>query len=152
MKENKKAIFAAGCFWGVEDKFSKIPGVIDVKSGYTGGTTDNPTYESVCSGTTAHAEAVEVTYEIDVVSYEKLVDFFFQIHNPSTKDRQGFDVGSQYRSAIFYIDEEQKNIATNVKNKIEEEKGIEIVTEITKVKEFYDAEEYHQDYIQKRNT
>ena len=131
MKENKKAIFAAGCFWGVEDKFSKIPGVIDVKSGYTGGTTDNPTYESVCSGTTAHAEAVEVTYEIDVVS---LLLYSF--------------VGSQY--SIFYID--QKNIATNVKNKIEEEKGIEIVTEITKVKEFYDAEEYHQDYIQKKNN
>ncbi len=152
MDENKKAIFAAGCFWGVEDKFSKIPGVTDVKSGYIGGTTDDPTYESVCSGTTEHAEAVEVIYKEDAVSYEKLVDFFFQIHNPSTKDRQGFDVGSQYRSAIFYIDEEQKEIATNVKNKIEKEKGIKIVTEITKAKTFYDAEEYHQDYIQKRNT
>ncbi len=149
MSVHKKAIFAAGCFWGVEEKFRNLKGVLETKVGYTGGVTDKPTYESVCTGATEHAEAVEVVYDPEIITYKELVDFFFKIHDPSTKDRQGFDIGSQYRSAIFFVDEEQKKTAEEEKEIIEEKEGIKLSTVITKSETFFDAEDYHQKYIQK---
>lgn len=141
----KKAIFAAGCFWGVETAFRKIDGVSDIVVGYTGGHTAEPRYEDVCSGTTGHVEAVEVTYDPDKVSYDDLLDSFFKIHNPKTLNRQGPDIGEQYRSAIFYLDDEQKEKAEKKKNNIEG-----AVTEITKASTFYKAEDYHQRYFEKK--
>lgn len=140
----KKAVFAAGCFWGVEAAFRKVPGVIDVISGYTGGHGDNPTYEQVCAGDTGHAEAVEVTFDPDHVSYEKLVQTFFDVHDPTQKNRQGPDVGEQYRSALFYQNEEQKRIVEQEKQKHEG-----AVTEIAPAGTFWKAEEYHQRYHEK---
>lgn len=136
------ATFAAGCFWGVEAAFRRLPGVTDVVVGYTGGTVENPTYEMVCTGKTGHAEAVRVTYDPSKVSYEELLSFFFSIHDPTTKNRQGPDVGSQYRSAIFYHTPEQEKAARAfIKGKI--------VTEVVPAGPFYKAEEYHQRYHQK---
>ncbi len=152
MSIHKKAVFAAGCFWGVEEKFRKLEGVLKTKVGYTGGVTDKPTYESVCAGETKHAEAIEVVYDPDTINYRELVGFFFKIHDPSTKDRQGFDIGSQYRSAIFFVDEEQKKIAEEEKEKVEEKEGIKVSTIITKSTTFFDAEDYHQKYIQKKSN
>jgi peptide-methionine (S)-S-oxide reductase len=113
--KNKKATFAAGCFWGVEKAFGEIPGVIETQVGYTGGLKENPSYKDVCGGNTGHAEAVEVEYNSDILSYEKLLDVFWTIHDPTQKNRQGPDVGSQYRSVIFYHDEEQKQLAEKSK-------------------------------------
>lgn len=138
-----KAIFAAGCFWGVETAFRKVEGVVDVAVGYTGGNTEKPTYEEVCSGNTGHAESVEITFDSKKVSYKELLDVFWKIHNPTTLNRQGPDIGTQYRSAIFYLDEEQKKLA-------EESKPENAVTEITEASVFYPAEEYHQQYFQKK--
>ena len=147
-----KAIFAAGCFWGVETAFRKLEGVVDVKVGYTGGHTENPTYEDVCTGNTGHAEAVEVIFDTKVISYTELLDTFWKIHNPTTLNRQGPDVGEQYRSAIFYLDDEQKKLAEESKKKLDDSKKFEkeIVTEITKAGTFYLAEEYHQQYFAKK--
>jgi peptide-methionine (S)-S-oxide reductase len=148
-----KATFAAGCFWGVEAKFIKVRGVIDTVVGYTGGDVDNPTYKMVCSHKTGHAEAVQVTYDPDQVSYEALVRVFFELHNPTTLNRQGFDIGNQYRSAIFYHNKEQEQIARKIVADLEGASKFRrsIVTEISPLKEFFRAEEYHQRYYQKHH-
>lgn len=149
MKE--KAIFAAGCFWGIEAAFRKIKGVISTRVGYTGGHFKNPTYEDVCSHKTGHAEAVEVTYDPSIVSYEDLLDTFWKIHDPTSINRQGWDVGTQYRSAIFYLNDEQRALAMSSKEKLEKSGKFKksIATEIKPITEFYKAEEYHQQYHEK---
>ena len=145
-----QAMFGAGCFWGVEYNFSKVKGVNAVVSGYSGGKTDNPTYEQVCSSNTDHAEVVLIDYDSDVVSYDTLLNVFWEKHDPTTLNQQGVDVGTQYRSAIFYFTEAQKEIAKKSldyhQNKLGDRK---IVTEITEAKEFWKAEEYHQKYFEK---
>ena len=145
------AILAGGCFWGVEDLIRKLSGVIETEVGYTGGQTENPVYEQVKTGKTGHAEALKVVFDPSKTSYETLLDFFFQMHNPTTKNQQGNDVGSQYRSAIFYLNEEQKKKA-ELKIKEWESSGKwknPIVTEVVKATPFYSAEVYHQDYLLK---
>ena len=147
----RKATFAAGCFWGVEAAFREVEGVVSTSVGYTGGSIENPTYENVCTGLTGHAEAVEVVYHPEVVSFDELLDFFWSIHDPTTENRQGPDVGSQYRSAIFYHDREQEAAARAKMEKLQRS-GLyrgEIVTEIVPASEFYRAEEYHQRYFEK---
>lgn len=139
------AIFAGGCFWGVDYFLKKAPGVIAVTSGYTGGTVKNPTYREVCTGNTGHAEAVKVIYDPEKTSYDKLLRLFLEIHDPTQVGGQGPDIGDQYRSEIFYLNDEQKNIAENDLN-ILRDKGLNIATRITKASEFYTAETYHQDY------
>lgn len=152
--KNKKyelATFAAGCFWGVESIFKEIDGVIGTTVGYTGGNKDNPTYWEVSNGDTGHAEAILIKYDPGIVSYEKLLDYFWRLHDPTTPDRQGPNYGSQYRSAIFYHDEDQKKIAEKSMDEFNK-KGIfknKAVTEILPAKAFYNAEEYHQDYYEK---
>lgn len=149
----EKAIFAAGCFWGVEANFRKIHGVISTRVGYIGGKFSNPTYKDVCSHKTGHAEAVEVVFDSSKVSYEELLDVFWSIHDPTTLNRQGPDVGTQYRSAIFYLDLKQKEKAENSKAKIEASNSFNrpIVTQIIPASDFWEAEEYHQQYIEKKN-
>ena len=139
------ALFAGGCFWGVEYFLQKEPGVVAVVSGYTGGTVKNPSYREVCTGTTGHAETVKVTYDLKKTSYDKLVKLFLEIHDPTQVGRQGPDIGDQYRSEIFYKNEEQKKIALK-DIEILKNKGLKVATAITKASEFYPAEEYHQDY------
>ena len=150
MAKNKTqlATFAAGCFWGVEYKFNQTKGVVNTTVGYTGGHFKNPSYEDVCSDETGHAEAVQVEFNPLVVSYEKLLDLFWIIHDPTQWHRQGPDVGSQYLSAIFYHDEQQKKAAISSKEKLEKSKKYSkpIVTEIVPASTFYKAEEYHQKY------
>ncbi len=147
-----KAMFGAGCFWGVEAKFRQLPGVSDAIVGYSGGSTENPSYEEVCTDRTGHAEVVQVEYDPQVISYEKLVEEFFANHDPTTRNRQGPDFGSQYRSAIFYYTPEQKAAAEAVKERLEASGQFPrpIVTEITPAAEFFRAEEYHQRYLEKR--
>jgi len=148
-----KAMFGAGCFWGVEYDFSKVKGVNEVVSGYSGGKTNNPTYEQVCSNTTEHAEVVLIDYNSDIVSYDTLLNVFWNKHDPTTLNRQGPDVGTQYRSAIFYFTEAQKEIA---KKSLEYKQNIfgdrKIVTQITEAKDFWLAEEYHQKYFEKHGA
>jgi len=147
--QTETAYFAGGCFWGVEDRFQQLPGVIDAVSGYQGGHVDNPTYKEVCYEDTGHAESVRVTYDPSRISYRDLLEFFFKIHNPTTKNRQGPDVGPQYRSAIFAVDERQRRAAKEYIEQLEAEgawKGRPIVTQVNDDAEFYEAEEYHQDY------
>ncbi len=146
-----KATFAAGCFWHVEDLFRKTKGVKSTKVGYTGGNLSNPTYEEVCTDRTGHAEAVEVDYDPDEISYEELLDVFWNNHDPTSLNRQGPDVGIQYRSSIFFHDETQKQIAEKSKENMESSGKFskKIVTEISPAPEFYKAEEYHQKYFQK---
>ena len=146
-----KATFGAGCFWHVEDLLEKTKGVKSTKVGYIGGQLPNPTYEEVCTDKTGHAEAVEVEYDPDEISYEKLLDVFWNNHNPTTLNRQGPDVGIQYRSAIFYHNEEQKEIAEKSKQELEKSGRYErpVVTEIVPAPLFYKAEEYHQKYFKK---
>ena len=145
----EKALFGAGCFWGVEEFFAKLNGVTKTEVGYSGGNTINPTYESVCEGNTNHAEVVLVEYDENKISYKSLVNHFWQCHDPTTLNRQGPDIGTQYRSVIFYFNEYQKKISNDSKNEYSVENKLNIVTEITKAKEYYKAEEYHQKYIQK---
>lgn len=147
----KKASFAAGCFWGVEAIFRSLKGVISTSVGYMGGITDNPTYEDVCLGLTGHAETVEIIYDPSKISYQKLLETFWNKHNPTTKNRQGPDIGSQYRSIIFYYDNEQKKLAIESKKKLEESHKYQqpIVTEIIPAPIFYPAEDYHQQYLEK---
>lgn len=143
----KKAILAGGCFWGLEDLMREQPGVIDTEVGYTGGQNENPTYENH----PGHAEAVEITYDPEKTSYKNILDFFFQIHNPTTVNKQGNDIGTSYRSAIFYQTEEEKKIAgemINIVNKSGRWKN-PVVTTLEKFKSFWKAEEYHQDYLVK---
>jgi len=144
-----KAMFGAGCFWGVEYDFSKIKGVNEVISGYSGGKTPNPTYEMVCSNNTEHAEVVLIDFNKDEVKYEELLSVFWKKHDPTTLNRQGPDIGSQYRSAIFYYDDEQKNVAEESLQNLQKKLDQEIVTEITKAQKFWKAEEYHQKYFEK---
>ncbi len=146
-----KATFGAGCFWHVEDLLSKTNGVKSTKVGYVGGQLPNPTYEEVCTDNTGHAEAVEVEYDPDEISYEELLDVFWNNHNPTTLNRQGPDMGIQYRSAIFYHNDEQKEIAEKSKQTLDKSGQFEnsIVTEIVPTPTFYKAEEYHQKYFKK---
>jgi peptide-methionine (S)-S-oxide reductase len=148
----EKATFAAGCFWGVEETFRQIPGVIETTVGYLGGHTANPTYKDVCTDETGHAEVVQVTFDPSKVSYEKLLDVFWSAHDPTTLNRQGPDIGTQYRSAIFFHSPEQERRARASKQKMEAcgKFQREIVTEITPASTFYPAEEYHQKYLAKR--
>lgn len=148
----EKATFAAGCFWGVEENFRQLAGIISTRVGYTGGTTRNPTYEQVCTGRTGHAEAVEIEFNPDKISYGQLLDVFWKIHDPTTLNRQGPDVGAQYRSAIFFHNKGQEDLARTSKEKLESSGKYKnkIVTEIVPAAEFYPAEEYHQKYLQKR--
>jgi peptide-methionine (S)-S-oxide reductase len=148
----EKATFGAGCFWGVEVAFRNVPGVVDAKVGYLGGTLANPTYEDVCTGETGHAEVVQVEFDPSRVTFDQLLDVFWSSHNPTTRNRQGPDWGTQYRSAIFYHSDEQRRVAEasrdrwNASGKF----GRPIVTEITAASEFYPAEDYHQRYLEKR--
>lgn len=146
------ATFGAGCFWGVEVTFRNVPGVKDAVVGYLGGTLPNPTYKDVCTGRTGHAEVVQVTYDPSEVSYDKLLDVFWENHNPTTLNRQGPDVGTQYRSAVFYHTPEQKRAAEESKALLEASARFRrpIVTEITPASTFYLAEDYHQRYLEKR--
>ena len=148
------AVFGAGCFWCVEAIFSQLAGVESVVSGYCNGTTENPTYESVCSGETGHAEVCKISYDSNIISFEELLATLFQVHDPTTLNKQGADTGTQYRSAVFYINEEQKKIARNFINILTEKKVFKdsIVTEITKLDTFYKAEDYHQDYYQNNSN
>ncbi len=155
MSENsnafEKGTFAAGCFWGVEARFLEIPGVTDTVVGYTGGDVENPTYQMVCTDKTGHAEAVQVTFDPEIIDYEELVKAFFHLHNPTTPNRQGPDFGSQYRSVIFYHDETQRLIAERVKKELDQTGKFHhpIVTEIVPAVDFYEAEAYHQHYYAK---
>jgi len=146
MAQTEKATFGAGCFWCVEAVFERMPGVKAVAAGYAGGAKANPTYEEVCSGTTGHAEVAQITYDPAVVTYEELLSMFWKSHDPTTLNRQGADVGTQYRSAIFYHSAEQKVSAE--KSKLEARKDFEkpIVTEVVPLERFFEAENYHQDY------
>ena len=144
------AILASGCFWCTETIFDNVNGVLSVVPGYIGGSTKNPTYEQVCSGTTGHAEAVKIEYDSNIISFDELLEVFFKTHDPTTLNRQGNDVGTQYRSAIFYTNEEQKKISENSIHILNKEKFEgKIVTEITKATTFFPAEEYHQHYNRK---
>lgn len=145
------AIFAAGCFWGVEATFLRLKGVHNTTVGYTGGHTENPNYKEVCTGMTGHTEAVQIEYDPEVISYSQLLEVFFSMHDPTTKNRQGPDFGTQYRSAIFFNSAEQKQKAVEYKQRFEREGRFRssIVTEITAASEFYPAEEYHQRYFKK---
>ena len=144
------ATFAAGCFWGVEAAFREIPGVVDAAAGYMGGTMEKPTYQDVCSDETGHAEVVQVTFDPEKVGYRVLVDKFFALHDPTTLNRQGPDVGTQYRSAIFFHTSEQQQVAEQAKRDAQKNVARPIVTEITPAQAFWRAEEYHQRYLEKR--
>jgi peptide-methionine (S)-S-oxide reductase len=148
----EKAMFGAGCFWGVEATFRNINGVTAATVGYAGGTTENPTYEDVCSSQTGHAEVVEVEFDPSVVSYRQLLDVFWANHDPTTLNRQGPDVGTQYRSAIFYYSPEQRAVAEESKAEVDKSGRFRrpIVTQIEPATQFYRAEEYHQRYLEKR--
>lgn len=152
MEKSKIATFGAGCFWGVEAAYRQIPGVLSTRVGYLGGTLENPTYHDVCSGRTGHAEVVEVTYDPARLTYADLLTVFWENHNPTTLNRQGPDVGEQYRSAIFYHDNEQKAAAEASKTERDRSGRYRgpIVTEITPASTFYQAEDYHQQYLEKR--
>lgn len=149
-----KATFGNGCFWCTEAVFQQLRGVESVASGYAGGATENPTYESVCTGTTGHAEVIQITYDPALVSYEKLLEVFWKSHDPTTLNRQGNDVGTQYRSAIFYHDDEQKSLAEKYKQKLDESGAFNdpIVTEITAFTQWYPAEDYHQNYFNQNGS
>ena len=146
----QKALFGAGCFWGVEEHFRKINGVTETLVGYSGGNTENPTYESVCYDNTDHAEVLLVNFDEEKISYEDLIQEFWKCHDPTTLNSQGPDFGKQYRSVIYYYNDEQKNIALKSRENNQENFDNRIVTEITKANTFYKAEAYHQKYIKKR--
>src|SRR5690348_17540639 len=149
MPQREVATLAGGCFWCLEAAFQDLKGVEDVQSGYAGGRAANPSYEDVCTGTTGHAEVVQITFDPQVVTFEDLLHVFFTIHDPTTLNRQGADVGTQYRSAIFYHDEEQKKIAEDLIKDLNAQKIWDrpIVTEVAKLDKFYMAEDYHQEYF-----
>jgi peptide-methionine (S)-S-oxide reductase len=151
MKETKIATFGGGCFWCTEAVFRRIDGVVSVTSGYAGGTKSDPSYEAVCTGATGHAEVIQIEYRPEEIDYKRLLEIFWNTHDPTTLNQQGADVGTQYRSIVLYHDEEQKNIAIETKNEVEQSGKYSrpIVTEIVPLSEFYPAEEYHQDYFKK---
>lgn len=147
----EKAILAGGCFWGVEELFKTLDGVVETRVGYTGGDIENPSYKVVSTGVTNHAEAIEILFDRDKISYEKILKFFFTIHDPTQVNRQQNDIGSQYRSEIFYLNDEQEIIAEKI-IKEADKSGVfkkPVVTQISKAKTFWSAEEYHQDYLDK---
>ena len=150
----KQATFGAGCFWGIEAEFRQIPGVIDTVVGYSGGQRANPSYEDVCDGQTGHAEVVQVTYDPSKVTYEQLLEVFWTSHDPTQLNRQGPDIGEQYRSVIFYHDDEQKTEANESKRLFQKLGSFQrpIVTQIVPASPFYRAEEYHQQYLRKRGA
>lgn len=145
----EKATFAAGCFWGIEAAYRQLPGVTATRVGYAGGETAEPTYKEVCSGRTGHAESVEVTFDSERISYDDLLNVFWANHNPTTRNRQGFDIGSQYRSAIFLHSPEQEQAAIASRNRVQQGLRKEIVTELTPAPTFWAAEDYHQRYFEK---
>lgn len=147
--KTETAIFAAGCFWGVQAYFDQVPGVVKTAVGYTGGHVSNPTYEQVCAHTTGHAEATQIEFDPQKVSYKTLLKQFFRMHDPTQLNRQGPDVGDNYRSAIFYLNDEQRIQAEEVKETVQPSFDKPVVTEITKASKFYPAEEYHQKYFEK---
>ena len=147
----EKVLFGAGCFWGVEEKFRKLPGIIRTEVGYSGGITNNPSYEDVCKGNTNHAEVVFIEYNKDEISFEELLVYFWSCHNPTTLNRQGPDIGTQYRSEIFFINDKQKKIAEETKLIFDKKYDGKIKTNISKEINYCKAEDYHQKYIQKRN-
>jgi peptide-methionine (S)-S-oxide reductase len=149
LQDLQRATLAAGCFWGIDASFREIEGVVKTSVGYTGGSTVDPTYEQVCSDTTGHAEAVEVWFDPTVVSYDELLNVFWAIHDPTTRNRQGWDFGSQYRSAIFFHDAEQEKLATASRDALQGGRTRPIVTEIVPAPAFYAAEDYHQSYFEK---
>ena len=148
MKETQKATFGAGCFWCVEAVFERLEGVIDVIPGYSGGHKKNPTYREICTGTTGHAEVAQITFDPKIITFNDLLNMFWKSHDPTTRNRQGNDVGTQYRSAIFYHNNKQKEIADNSKNTVDDSNIFlnPIVTEITKLDKFWPAEDYHNNY------
>jgi peptide-methionine (S)-S-oxide reductase len=146
----KQATFGAGCFWGVEAAFRQLEGVTKTEVGYEGGTLDNPTYEDVCSHTTGHAEVVQVTYDPERISYEQLLDTFWAKHDPTQLNRQGYDVGDQYRSVIFFHDEDQQEAAVRSKAEEQTRHTHPVVTQLEPAGTFYVAEDYHQQYLEKR--
>jgi peptide-methionine (S)-S-oxide reductase len=148
MEVREKATFGGGCFWCVEAVFEHLEGVHSVVSGYAGGSNQNPTYEEVCSGTTGHAEVVQITYDPGTVSYEELLDTFWQAHDPTTPNRQGADIGTQYRSVVFTHSESQQEAAEKSRDELAKRFEEPVVTEIVPLKQFFKAEEYHQDYFQ----
>lgn len=151
---SRLATFGSGCFWCTQAVFQRLAGVEKVISGYSGGHIDHPTYEQVCTGTTGHAESIQITYDPSKISYDQLLEVFWKMHDPTTKNRQGNDVGPQYRSVIFYHDEEQKRLAESYKSKLESEHiwNHPIVTEIVPYTKFWPAEDYHQNYYEKHPT
>tara|TARA_Y100000590_G_C15496454_1_gene929847 strand:- start:28 stop:489 length:462 start_codon:yes stop_codon:yes gene_type:complete len=151
MSTIQKALIAAGCFWGIEEFYRKINGVKKTTVGYSGGNLINPTYQDVCNGNTGHAEVVLIHFIAEKISYDTIIDNFWKCHDPTQLNRQGFDIGTQYRSAIFYFNDNQKKIAINSKKQFEIKNNLVAVSEISKAKEFYIAEEYHQCFIQKKS-
>lgn len=149
-KKTEKAIFAGGCFWGVEYHFQKAKGVLSTEVGYTGGHKDNPTYKEVCYTDTGHAEALEVVFDPEQTTYEALAKLFFETHDPTQLNRQGPDVGLQYRSAVYYLNDDQKATAEELIQRLKD-KGLKVVTEVTPAKKFWPAEDYHQEYYTKKN-
>ncbi|MBO6574909.1 MAG: peptide-methionine (S)-S-oxide reductase MsrA [Rhodothermales bacterium] len=143
-----RALFASGCFWGTEYFLKQVDGVLSTRVGYTGGHQDDPTYREVCTGRTGHAETTEVVYDPERTDYETLARIFFETHDPTQVDRQGPDIGTQYRSAIFYLDSEQESIARKLIGELEG-KGLKVATEVTAAQKFWPAEDYHQDYYSK---
>jgi peptide-methionine (S)-S-oxide reductase len=148
--DKQTAIFAAGCFWGVEADFRDIPGVLDAEAGYAGGATENPSYRDVCTGRTGHAEAVRVTFDADAVSYDTLLDAFWSLHDPTQVNRQGLDVGTQYRSAVFTTDDAQRTAAEASKARAQTRFSRPIATQILPEAPFFRAEDYHQRYLEKQ--
>ena len=144
------AILGLGCFWGPEIKFSKLNGIIKTEVGYCGGDNKQTTYKEVCTGTTNHAEVVKLDFDPKIITYEKILEFFFDIHDPTTLNSQGPDFGTQYRSEIFYLNDNQKKVAEEIKNKNNDRLSGKIVTKISLVKNYCPAEEYHQRYLEKR--
>jgi peptide methionine sulfoxide reductase msrA/msrB len=147
--KTEEAIFAAGCFWGVQFYFDQVPGVVRTLVGYTGGHTENPTYEEVCTHTTGHAEAVRITFDPQQISYKMLVRHFFHMHDPTQLNRQGPDIGDSYRTAIFYENDDQRAVAEKVRDAVQATLEKPIVTEITSASTFYEAEDYHQKYTER---
>ncbi len=144
------AILACGCFWGPEIKFSRLDGVFKTEVGYCGGNSSKTSYEEVCEGDTNHAEVVKLDFDPNIISYEKILDYFFEIHDPTTLNSQGPDFGTQYRSEIFYLNDEQKNIAKKITEKYNKKYSGKVVTKISQIKNYCIAEEYHQKYLEKR--